>query len=370
VIPASQKFRDALPHSHTAMSRVIVMQPTAENTYKDTDSLEIVEGSLTLDGTRNIRRQGSFTLAPSYATDLTPLENITERSRIRLERGIKFIDGTEEWVVMAVLAVQNATMTLGQGTCQVTAYDPSSCIDDYGFITDYVPTRTSVEEIKHLVDDALWEHANWIVDPGIDTAVKPADGTVFSGSRWKAINTLASSLSAQVFCDNGGIWRLAKIDTTFDTIVDHLKSGADGVMIGGSSGKNRQNLFNAVVVAWDDPNGGGIVVVTDGDKESPTYWDGPFGKRPAPEQSNRTISSEKQALEVAAGLLAEHKGFRATVDFQTLHNPLLVPGDVVEIEISNVLHEIHVIDSINYSLTNGSMSCKTRAVRSVTSERV
>jgi len=365
MIDASSKFKEALAHSHTALTRVIVMQPNDKHGYDDTDTLEIVAGSVSLDGKRNIRRQASLTLAPATGFDLTPLENITERSRLRVERGVRFIDGTTEWVTVATVAVQSAAMTLGQGTCEVAAYDPSSCIDDYALITDYAPTVTVVEAIKHLVDEALWEAAAWTVDPGIDVKATPAEGTVLKGSRWTAINTLATSLGAQVFCDNLGRWRLAKVDTEFAHVVAELHSGPGGVLIGGSSAKNRQDLFNAVVVRWDDPEGGGIVVKTDDDPASPTYWGGPFGRRPAPEQSVRTIDTQAQAEATAAALLAEHKGFKASVDFQTLYNPLLEPGDCVDVKVSGVLHQVHVLDQVTLPLAGGAMTCQTRAVREV-----
>lgn len=365
MIPASQKFKDALPYSHQAVTRVVVMQPNAQHGYFDTDTLEVVSGALTLDGGRNIRRQANVTLAPGSGFDLSPLEKITERSRLRIERGIKFIDGTTEWVVIAVLAVQNAQMSLGKATCTVNAYDPSACIEEFALLSDYAPTGTCVDEIKRLVDEALWETAVWTVDPGIDTQVKPAAGTVLKGGRWGAINTLAKSLGAQVFCDNNGHWRLAKIDTTFSTIAASLHTGDGGVIISGSSAKNRQDLFNAVVVRWDDPNGGGTLIRTDNDPASPTYWEGPFGKKPAPEQTIQSIDSQKQAEEAADALLAERKGFTATVDFDSLHNPLLEPGDCLDVKVGAVLHQIHVIDSISYNLTGGSMACKTRAVREV-----
>ena len=365
MIAASQQFKDALAHSHTALTRVIVMQPNDDHGYTDTDTLEVSQGSMTIDGKRNIRRQATLTLAPATGFDLSPLQNITERSRLRVERGVRFIDGTTEWVTVGVLAVQDAKMTLGQGTCEVTAYDPSACIDDYQLITDYTPTGTVVDAIQHLVDEALWETAVWTVDPGIDATAKPAEGTILKGSRWAAINTLAKSLGGQVFCDNLGHWRLAKVDTAFANVVAELHSGPGGVLIGGASGKNRQELFNAAIVRWDDPEGGGVVIKVDDDPASPTYWDGPFGRRPAQEQSVRTIASQAQADEAAAAILAEHKGFQASVNFQTLYNPLLEAGDVVDVKVSGVLHEIHVLDQITLPMPGGAMTCQTRAVREV-----
>lgn len=364
MIAASEKFQNALAYSHTALSRAVVLQPTEDNSYSETDTLEIAQGSITMDGSRNIRRQANLTLAPSFSVDLGPLHRITDASRVRVDRGIQFLDGTTEWVTIGTFTVQTATMALGGGTLTVSGYDPSSCIDDFSIITPFTPTGTVVEAIQDLVDNALWEEAEWVIDPGIDMEVRPAAGTVFSNSRWTAINTLAKSLGAVVFCDAAGRWVLAKIDTTYSKVAASLSTGEGGVIISRSSAKNRQDLFNAVTVRWEDPNGGGVVLRVDSDPQSPTYWNGPFGRRPAAEQNLPSIDSQEQANAAAEARLAEIKGFMATVDFQALHNPLLEPGDCLSIHVQGELREIHVIDSIAYTLTSGAMSCKTRVVRS------
>jgi hypothetical protein len=360
-----------LRHSHTALSRAQVLQPTSDNSYEVTDTLAVSSGTLTLDGRRNIWRQSNFELAPAVTNDLSPLEAITESTRIRLQRGIRFIDGTEEWVTIATLSVQSAEQNLGQGTLKVSAYDPSSVIDDYRLITPYAPIGTdqkpltTVEAIKDLVDIALWEKAVWHIDDSIDTTVKPADGTVFTGARWDAINNLAKSLSAIVHVDALGEWHLQKINNGPYMPVDEVKSGVDGVLIGGSSSKDRREMFNAVPLRWEGPTGGGLVFLVDKDPASPTFWDGPFGRRPAPEQSVDTVTTEEQAISAAEALLAQYRGFTATVKFQSLHNPLLEPLDVIEVQVGSLLHEIHVIDAISYPLAGGAMSCSTRAVQTV-----
>lgn len=371
VIPASSMFKKLLKHSHTALSRAIVLQPTKDNSYVETDTLAVSQGTLTLDGRRNIWRQSNLQVAPAVTNDLSALEAITEASRLRIQRGIRFLDGTEEWVTIATLAVQSAQQTLGQATLKVSAYDPSSVIDDYRLITPYAPIDkdgkrlTTVEAIKDLVDIALWEIPTWTVDPGIDLAVKPAEGTVFTGSRWDAINNLAKSLSAIVHVGADGGWHLRKIQSAPYVPVEKLVTGPDGVLIGGSSSKDRREMFNAVPLRWEGPTGGGLVFVVDNDPASPTYWNGPFGRKPAPEQSVDTVTTEQQAIDAAKALLEQYKGFSATVNFQSVHNPLLEPLDVIEVQVGSLLHEIHVIDSINYPLAGGSMTCVTRAVQTL-----
>lgn len=377
MINASSKFKDALHYSHIALTRAILLTPTEKNTYVEAGEFAVAAGNLTIDGRRNIRRQGSLTLAPASGFDLSVFNAVTDDTRLRIDRGIRFIDGTTEWVTTATLAVQSSTRSLRDGTLRISAYDPSSCIDDYTLITPYAPIGpdqqplTTVEAIKDLVDIALWETAVWHVGAGIDTAVKPQAGTVFTGSRWEAINNLAKSLSAQVFVDQLGEWHLERIQTGGWVACEVLATGPGGVLVDGTTAQDRRDLYNAVPLRWEGPTGGGLVFMVDADPKSPTYWNGPFGRKPSSEQRVETVTTEAQAIDAAKALLAQFKGFTATVEFTSLHNPLLEPGDVVEIKVPDrSLHQLHVIDAINYNLVGGSMSAETRAVQNITTERL
>jgi hypothetical protein len=373
VIPASVKFRDALRFSHTATTRAVLLLPTEQNSYVEGASFAVVSGSLTIDGRRNIRRQGSLTLAPNSGFRLSDLDVVTDSSRLRIDRGVQFADGTTEWVSIATLAVQSATRSLKNGGLQVSGYDPSACIDDYTLITPYAPIGvdqrllTTVEAIKDLVGIALWEEAVWHVGAGVDVQVKPQAGTVFTGSRWDAINNLAKSLSSQIYVDPVGEWHIERIQTDGWVACDRLSTGVGGVLVDGTTAQDRRDLFNAVPLRWEGPAGGGLVFVVDADPASPTFWSGPWGRKPAAEQRVETVTTEQQAIDAAKALLAQYKGFTATVKFTAVHNPLLEPGDVIDVEVPDYgLHQLHVIDAINYSLSDGSMSAETRAVQNIT----
>lgn len=373
MIPASVKFQEALKYSHIALTRAVLLLPTEENTFVEGGEFAVSGGLLSIDGRRNIRRQGSLTLAPATGFDLSVFNSVTDQTRLRVDRGLRFIDGTTEWVTIATLAVQSATRSLREGTLQVSAYDPSSCIDDYTLITPYAPVGkdqvplTTVEAIKDLVDIALWEKAVWHVDSGIDTSVKPQAGTVFTGSRWDAINKLAKSLSAEVFVDQLGEWHIYAIQTDGWVACDSFKTGPGGVLVDGTTSRDRRDVYNAVPLRWEGPTGGGLVFVVDADPNSPTFWNGPFGRKPAPEQRVETVTTQKQAIDAATALLAQFKGFTASVNFRSVHNPLIEPGDVLEVVVPDYsLHQLHVVDSINYELVGGSMSAQTRAVSNIT----
>lgn len=372
MISASPLFREMLRTSHTALSRAQVWQPTSDNSYVYEKTLAISGGSLTSDGRRNIWRQANLVLAPANGFDLGVFDSVTNQCRLVVQRGIRFFDGSEEWVTIATLTVQSSERHLGDGTLRVTAYDPSSCIDDFTLVTPYAPLDkeqrklTTVQAIQDLVDIALWETAVWHVGEGVDTAVFPADGTVFTGSRWDAVNNLAKSLSAQVHVDPVGEWHLDLIQTDNWSAVDTFTTGENGVLIDGISARDRRDLYNAVPLRWEGPNVGGLVFVVDADPASPTYWDGPFGRKPSSEQKVDTVTTEAQAIDAAKALLAQYKGFTATVKFTSLHNPLLEPGDVIEVIVPDYgLHELHVVDAINYQLAAGSMQVETRAVQNI-----
>jgi len=372
VIEASKKFKDALRYSHTALTRVWVQQPLPNHKYIETGYLEVVQGSITVSGSRNIQRQANLVLAPSFVSDLTPLEEIDEKTRLRVEIGIRFIDGSEEWVTIATLFVQKAAMNLGEATVSITAYDLGCLVDDYYIIEPFAPKGALFDAIKTLVKDCTWDEPVWDIGPGVNTTMQIGEGRVFDDSRWQAVNALAKTLSSEVWAGPEGKWLIRHVDTKYENVCDSMETGAHGVIITYSKAKDRQKLYNGIAVRWEVIGDEGVTedsgteIAIDDDQQSPTYWYGPFGKRPAPENENLLgITSKETARSAAESMLAKYKGVQATVDFQRLRNPLLEPRDVIEVRVDESLHQVHVIDDIELDLTSGAMKCKTRFVREV-----
>ena len=277
MITASDAYKLALTGSHTAVSRCVVLTPNPDNTYSAQATLAISQGSLAIDGRRNVWRQATFTVVPEQQEVLDPLRLVGVDTRVQIQRGIIFLDGTEEWVTIATLQVQEARETMAGAGLEIVAYDPGSAIDDYSLITPYAPLDinqqplTTVEAIQDLVDIAVWDTITWTVDAGIDTAVIPPDGTVFSGSRWDAVTNLAKSLGAVVHARADGTWRIRKVDTTGTaTPVLSVTAGTDGVLVSTDVLRSRREQYNAVPLRWEGPSGGGLVFMVDADSFSPT----------------------------------------------------------------------------------------------------
>lgn len=376
MIPASPEFKKALTASHVALTRAVVLNPQADGTYAEGVTLAIASGGLSIDGSRNVWRQGNFVLAPASPFLLDPLDDIDGSTRLRIDRGIRMFQGFEEWVTIAVLQVQQASRSLNQGTLSVSAYDLGSAVQDYPVavwspINENYTTMTSVEAIKYLVDEAMWDaEVIWTVDPEIDLTATPPEGTTFTGNRWTIINSLANSLGAIAHADYDGTWRLRKVVNQTPTLrAMEVVEGGGGVLVDRTISKSRREMFNAVQITWETPTISGTVFVVDSDPASPTYWDGPWGKKTAPTQKLDTITTEEQAIDAAYALLETYKGRARKIDFRSVHNPLIEPFDVIavsEAEIVGGLRQLtmqeHILDAIEYPLAGGEMAADTREV--------
>ena len=131
--------------------------------------------------------------------------------------------------------------------------------------------------------------------------------------------------------------------------------------------RGRRETFNGVRVIWEHEEDSGVAWATDDDPNSPTYWNGPFGRKTAPDQRLDTINTQEQAEEAAQALLSRFKGKASSVTFESVHNPLVEPFDVITVSATDAVartvhNENHVLDQISYSLDVGEMTAKTRQV--------
>lgn len=370
MIPASDLFARALRHSHTALTRVILHAPVTGGGFTDAGTLSVTAGSLRIDGTRAVWRSTSgMVLAPTDATTRALLLDIDSTCRLTVERGIRFSDGTEEWMQIAHLQVRRAQSDQDGASLRVDASDLGCLLEDYPLVTPYATSSlTTVAAIQDLVGIAdVWAPSPWVIDPALSLTTTPAAGTVFTGSRADAVTALADSLAAVCHYGADGAWHLrpAAVDTAAP--VASYPAGPGGVLLGYDRSRSRDDEHNAVILPWDGPSAGGTVFVVDNDPTSPTYWDGPFGRRPIQESSNAAIKTEAQAIAAATAKLDGYRGRAATVEFDAVHDPRLEPMDPVVLTARDLGERTLIVDAIGtYPLAGGRMSASTRLVREVT----
>jgi hypothetical protein len=364
MLSASPNFVRGLRYSHRVLARVSLINPLTDSVI---DTLDIVSGSMTLDARSNMWRQVSMQITSPWAEKLDALDVTTV---LRIERGLRYFEGEEEWIPVGDFFVQELTTAYTSRTVTVTGYDIGSRIEDYRLITPYAPQTeagdplTFVAAIEDLITIVVPD-ASIAVDAGVDTSATAPLGTVFSGSRWDAINELAKSIGAVVHPTVNNAFRIQKVDADAAPVWE-VSSGASGVLVDARSVRSRREQYNAVHVRWETPNGTGVALVVDSDSDSPTYWNGPFGRKPAPEESLPAVASNSAATAAAIALLNQYKGFSRSLSFTSITNPLLEPLDVVRVKTPDGASDDYVIDSISYGLGEATMSCETRLVRSVT----
>lgn len=383
MIAASPKFRESLKHSHVGLLRVKLYRADEDGWYQF-GTVPVSSGTVSMDSTRNVWREVSLTVADDpnqgflYGRTWSPTElrDLVEdigiqSSEITIEMGIKYLDGGLEWVQIARLRVEAITRSSQSATLSLTAYDFGARISDFPLITPYAPLDmdgnrlTYVEAITDLINTAHPSNfpATVMVDGALDDTAIPKEGTVLTGDRWAAINTLAQSIGAIVYNDNLGRFRIEPADEP-RTPAWTIAAGGGGTFVDATTEYSRTDQFNAVAVRWEQPNGdGGLVYLVDADPDSPTYYDGFFGRKPRPEEQLDTITSEAAAIKAAESLLAQYKGRTRTVNVTCLYNPLLQPLDVVTIKFPDGQREDHVIESLSLPLEGGTMEIKTRMVR-------
>jgi hypothetical protein len=377
MLTASADFKAALTYSHRALTRAILLTPGVSSGFVEQPPLTLTSGRLRLDSTRNIWRSGSIEVAPADTFDRDRLGAIDSTCRVRLERGIRYPNGAEEWVVIGLFQVQDVEPQLSSGTVPITISDLGSLVEDFPLALPYSPQDaqgnwlTTVNAIKDLVTLAIvWDVIpGWDIDPTVDQVVKPITSTVFTGSRWAAIQALAESIHAVVYPQPDGRWRIRDATIAAGTPNLYLEAGREGTIVDLTRTASRRDQFNAIPLRWESPSIGGLVFVVDNDAASPSYWNGPFGRKPRDEQTNDLILTEQQAIDAAWALLDQYKGRTSSLSFTAIHNPLLEPLDVVEVK-TDLGTEVHVIDSVDYPLDGGTMRCQTRIVRTVVGNAV
>lgn len=383
MLDASQKFIDHLRASHSRLSRAGVWLPDATGAYVFDGYVGISDGSLTVDSSRNILRQATLTITSldSLLAGLTGvrvtrdyLEKLTaDSAELTIEWGMRFPNGIIEWVQVARLRVEESRLATTKAALQVSAaYDGGARIADFDLVTVYAPydmagtKLTCLQAIQDLVNVSYPSAAPpvWIVDPSVDTATLPPDGTSFTGSRWSAIQSLAAAINVTVWPDPLGRWVVRPVSEQ-RTPVWWLQSGADGVLVSAETTFSRRDQFNAVAIRWENPKGGGgLVYLVDADPSSPTYYDGPFGRKPRPEETVSTITTEQQAIDYARTVLKQSRGRTRGIDLSALHMPLLEPGDVLAVMLPDGSAERHVIDSLTLPLAgSAAMGLQTRILR-------
>jgi hypothetical protein len=277
------------------------------------------------------------------------------------------------FIQIARLRIDSIDWTTTQPYRTIKAFDRALLIQEHKFPTDRPLNDTYVNLITDMIQETLGVSESVTVDGGISTSLTPTPGKVYSrgDDRLARIQELAAALGAWVINEPDGDFRITNWPDSGTAVWD-ISEGVEGVLIDADQRFSRRDQYNAVgiefIPADPDADFHGFVYLWDNDSNSPTYYDGDFGKRNIffTEEYDH-LPSIDEAETVATRKLLEHAGATRAVDLQAIYNPLLLPGDRITVKLPDQTQETHVCERMTWSFGNNStMSIETRLDRDLT----
>lgn len=298
-------------------------------------------------------------------------------------------DGTYLEQQIAQLRVVRVTMSLATMTATIQLADWTTLVEAAQLVTTYAPVSGSTplyadQAVYDLVNGALPTGFLGTKDavgaggafvgintfPGLLGAIQTKAGTAYTGSRIDAINSIMAPASTPVVLRNDYTGRFLVLTDKLSGATPGLNvltiadSNLGGTLTGYDAEFRDDTGYNAVSVSWSSEDGQtyGQVFLVDSDPASPTYWNGPYGKHPRPDEKVESIVDNAGAIAYATGLLARVKGIQRRATLTMPANPLLEPGDQItvvtpyQLDSSRMVTETALVESIELPLVAGEMT--------------
>lgn len=347
--PVSDRFLARLAESHRPATRVQLFLTTGEVV-----DLEHSGGSVTVDRGQAIRRTCTVTVADPSLIPRTPSDQLaTYGARLRVSRGVEYGDGSEELVPLGVFRLDSVDGDVSEGPVNLQGKDLSAVVADDKLTAMYRATGTVVGAITALIQRSLPDAD--IISLIDDT---PIGSRVFDveADPWEAVREIAAAAGADVYANADGVFTIALLpDLLTADPVWAVEAVEGGVYISGNRAMTSDNVFNGVMARGENATDGippVSALAVDSDPGSPTYWDGPYGRRPM-FYSSSTLTSTAACAAAANLKLAEAKAPNASGDISSLPNPALEPGDVIRVTHEDGSRELHQVASFSVPLDLG-----------------
>lgn len=346
----SDAFLAALTQSHQATFKVEILSAgqvinTVENDIDPQGvrtEFGIVGGSITVDSTANVWRSGHVkfvdptgAMIPSVSTDqLAPFGN-----GLRVYRGIK-IDGVAEYVPLITGTIFNVQVdeTPNGFVIDCDVYDRSRLVSAAKWADVYnIASGTNViTAMLGILQDRLPANHWSTMVPQYTATTETTPLLVLGGTGstdpWQDVQNLAASIGMIVYFDPlGNPVIRAQPDPQDQSPVDWTVT--EGSNLTGIKRRiTAEDTYNGAIVTGENTSSTGAgywAVAWDTDTTSPTYYLGPFGKRPAPPFVDPKVNSQNACQAAANARLLTLRGLANIVSTTCVPNPALEALDVV-----------------------------------------
>lgn len=367
---ASKRFEDAMDKSNRW---VVDIQYTNDGT--NWLPLQYISGTVTRDMTQQVHWQADITCVLDDNLD-------NWNSRIQIKYGLWYSRYEQEllpfgyYIVNDTINYDRQAKTMELSLCSIEQL----IIDETFDTPTTIATNSADGMIKDVLDDifSTYEYdpvsqAN-IAVPAYALAWDEATGQKMytpmpsipgATSRWDVIDgqedspSVAKAVSCRFIADaDGCAFTMLPIPQVTDAPVMEINTGE--ALVTRQDSFDNSNIYNKIIASGQNVNGTtfGPIILTDQNPLSPTQYSqglATSGRNRTLTYTSPMITSAVQLQELAQTQLGMHVGAALSVTFTSTNRMLLVPGDTISIDGSNLL-----IDAIEYDLT-GSISCTVRA---------
>lgn len=379
--PVSEEFKAVVRSSSQVIAtRITVLSnrqtaafPDGRLAVIDADSdADVLDGDVKVDGRADVRRSVSLSLAdptgeiiPAGIGDLLAPPN-----ELRVEQGFLLPSGAIELVPMGVFGItQPQGNDSGTVTLSVTGYDRSAEVSAAKWTDLYVIAGGTnlVSAVRTALADRVPTLPPLNSPPIAITLPQVIFGDTNNNDPWADLQGMVSDYGYELLMDPAGIPVLRSLpDATSDPVVATYDESEDSTVLTTERRLSASPGYNGVIVVGEgsEINDPFRVEVWDDDPASPTYYLGPWGKRPKFLVSPLILTAG-QALLSGQAQLQTLLGATETVSLTAPSNPAHDAGDVIHVERSRLkVDNRYIADQFTLPIGVGAMTatCRERRV--------
>lgn len=314
-------------------------------------TVEHTGGSVSVDRSRPVHRTCTVTSSDVSLIPRTPADQVAAYGALlRIARGVEYGDGTTELVPLGVFRLEDVTGDPVLGPVTLTGSSLEAAVADDKFTTPFQASGTVVSAVSETIRRTLptADIASSIVDVPIGWRIWDTEH-----DPWSAVQEVAAVAGAEVRATPDGGFVIATLpDLLTTTPAWTVAAGEGGVYISGVRGMSSKGVYNAVLARGENV-GAGVApcsyLAYDPDPGSPTYWFGPFGRRPR-FYSSSTLLDASACMAAAEMMLRAAKAPNSVGDFSSLPNPALETGDVLRVVHPDGTKELHQVEAFTVPL--------------------
>ncbi|MFJ7176398.1 DUF5047 domain-containing protein [Streptomyces massasporeus] len=348
--PVSARFLPRLAEDHRPLTEVKLFL-----TNGDVIDLEHTGGSITVDRAQAIRRTCTVTVADPSLIPRTPSDQLaTYGARLRISRGVEYGNPNDtELVPLGVFRLDSVDGDVTEGPVTLQGKGLEAVVADDKFTEPYKASGTVVGAVTALIQRSL---------PTADVisliADQPIGSRVFDveADPWAGAQEVAAAAGAEVYANADGVFVISTLPDLLTTApVWAVEAVEGGVYISGNRAMTSDAVHNGVLARGENTSENVPPVsylAVDTDPTSPTYWSGPFGRRPM-FYSSSTLTTTNACAQAANLKLAAARAPNASGDISALPNPALEPGDVIRVTHDDGSRELHQVASFSVPLDLG-----------------